>query len=39
MLDQTPRSAPPSQSVTTAALEQVDPELAAVLAGELGRKA
>src|SRR5690349_11215981 len=38
MLDQTPRSATPSQSITTAPLEQVDPELAAVLAGELGRQ-
>ncbi|MGZ4504951.1 MAG: serine hydroxymethyltransferase [Nocardioidaceae bacterium] len=41
MLDQTPRPArqrTPAQQVTTAPLEQVDPELAAVLTGELGRQ-
>src|SRR4051812_18339116 len=37
MLDHTPRSTA-SQSVTTAPLEQVDPELAAILGQELGRQ-
>src|SRR3954468_22079114 len=41
MLDQTPRPAherTPSQAVTLAPLSEVDPELAAVLTGELGRQ-
>ena len=41
MLDQTPRAAherTTSQAVTVAPLTEVDPELAAVLTGELGRQ-